>query len=88
MYLHLGSGEVIRTDDIIGIFDLDSTTVSKRTREYLKKSELKGEVTTVGYELPKSFVVCSRDRGENKVFLSQLLTNTLLKRGKYKSAAV
>lgn len=85
MYLHLGNGTVVREDELIGIFDLDSTTVSKRTREYLKKSELKGQVTSVGYELPKSFAVCAAKRGQNRVFLSQLLTSTLLKRGQNKT---
>ena len=39
MYLHLGMDKVITFDDIIGIFDLDTTTVSKRTRDYLAKAE-------------------------------------------------
>ena len=39
MYLHLGNETIIRTKDIIGIFDLDSTTVSKRSRDYLAKAE-------------------------------------------------
>ena len=41
MYLHLGQDTVIRTGDIIGIFDLDITTVSKHTRDYLAKAEKK-----------------------------------------------
>ena len=32
MYVHLGVDQVVKEDDIIGIFDLDSTTVSKHTR--------------------------------------------------------
>ena len=35
MYLHLGQNTVITHDEIIGIFDLDNTTVSKKTRDYL-----------------------------------------------------
>ncbi len=79
MYLHLGQETIIRERDIIGIFDLDNTTVSKKTREYLNKAEKEGKVTAVSYELPKSFVICSGDSGE-KVYLSQLSPATLKKR--------
>ena len=35
MYLHLGQDTVITTKSIIGIFDMDRCTVSKKTRDYL-----------------------------------------------------
>ena len=35
MYLHLGGDKVVKTKDIIGIFDMDTSTVSKNTRDYL-----------------------------------------------------
>ena len=80
MYLHLGNAVLIKTDEVIGIFDLDNTTVSKKTRDYLNISEKKKEVITVSYDLPKSFVVCSKKKGKQKVYLSQLSTATLQKR--------
>ncbi len=79
MYLHLGHETIIRESDIIGIFDLDNTTVSKKTREYLNKAEKEGKVNTVSYELPKSFVVCKNGEDE-KVYLSQLSPSTLKRR--------
>ncbi len=79
MYLHLGQSTVITHDEIIGIFDLDNTTVSKKTRDYLSKAEKEGRVNVVSYELPKSFIVCG-DKGNQKVYLSQISTTTLLKR--------
>ena len=57
MYIHLGQGTVVRSRDVLGIFDLDSTTVSKHTRKFLEKAEKNGDVITVSYELPKSFAV-------------------------------
>jgi hypothetical protein len=36
MYLQIGTEDFIKTEDIIGIFDLDNTTVSKASRDYLK----------------------------------------------------
>ena len=75
MYIHLGQGTVVRSRDVLGIFDLDSTTVSKHTRKFLEKAEKNGDVITVSYELPKSF-----ENGKTKVYISQLATSTLLKR--------
>lgn len=79
MYIHLGGDTIVLQKDIIGIFDLDTATVSKHTRDYLAKAEKNGEVITVTYELPKSFVVCRSDKGK-RIYLSQLSTATLLKR--------
>lgn len=81
VYLHLGQDTVVRTKDIIGIFDLDITTVSKHTRKFLTKGEKDGCVINVTYELPKSFILCKdKKKNKNKVYISQLSTATLLKR--------
>lgn len=79
MYLHLGEKTVIRTENIIGIFDLDNTTISKNTRNFLTRAEKNGEVINVSYELPKSFIVCIKNK-ERKVYISQIAANTLYKR--------
>lgn len=79
MYLHLGQDTVVCFDDIIGIFDLDNTTVSKITRDYLTKAEKSGKVINVSTELPKSFVLCNHKDG-NKIYISQISSSTLLKR--------
>ena len=79
MYIHLGQETVIKSDEVIGIFDLDSTTVSKNTRIFLSKAEKKKEVVNVSFELPKSFIICSKKR-KNKVFISQISSLTLRKR--------
>ncbi len=80
MYMHLGNNSVIKTEDIIGIFDLDNTTVSARTRKFLSVAEKRKNVIITSSELPKSFVVVSGEKGENKVYLSQLSPATLSKR--------
>lgn len=83
MYLHLGMDKVITFDDIIGIFDLDTTTVSKNTRNYLAKAEKAGIVENVCYDLPKSFIVCRNKSGEDKVYIAQISSTTLQKRTGY-----
>lgn len=80
MYLHLGHDTVIRKKDILGIFDMETSTVSKITRDYLSVKEKSGKCVTVSYELPGSFVVCTDKNGEETVYISQLSAATLLKR--------
>ncbi|MEE1300300.1 MAG: DUF370 domain-containing protein [Acutalibacteraceae bacterium] len=80
MFLHLGAETVIETDNILGIFDLDTTTVQKSSREYLNLAEKAGRVVNVSpFELPKSFVV-TKEEETITVYLSQLSSNTLLGR--------
>lgn len=81
MYLHLGQDTVVVTDNILGIFDLDTTTISKHTRDFLAKSEKEKKVVNVSEELPKSFIVCTdKKKGTEKVYISQLSSQTLCKR--------
>ncbi|MGM9593451.1 MAG: extracellular matrix regulator RemB [Candidatus Onthomonas sp.] len=81
MYLHLGQSTVIREKDIIGIFDLDITSQSYRTRQYLNRAEKAGQVINVSEELPKSFVVCQRrDEKRQRVYLAQPASGTLQRR--------
>lgn len=82
MYLHLGQDTVVRTDDIIGIFDIENTSLSRSTRSYLAQAEKSRLVVNVTYEMPKSFIVCETD-GRQRVFLSQISSATLRKRAGY-----
>ena len=77
MYLHLGQSVVVRQKDILGIFDLDNTTSSFRTRKFLERAEREGRMVTVTDDLPKSFVVCQGKDGKAVVYLSQLSSATL-----------
>lgn len=80
MYLHLGQDTVIRSEDIMGIFDMETSTLSSSTRDYLAKSENDGRVVNVSMEMPKSFVLCSTPYGREKVYITQISSTTLLKR--------
>lgn len=84
MYLHLGADRVVRCRDIIGIFDLDNTTVSKITRDTLSKAEKNGEAVTIGHDIPKSFVVCAKKKRKNKIYISPVTPTTLIRRIKQK----
>jgi len=79
MYLHLGQNVVVPEASVIGVFDLDNTTGSHITRKFLGDAEKAGRIRIVSDELPKSFVVCGEDN-EMTIYLSQLSSQTLLKR--------
>ena len=80
MYLNIGQDTVILDKDILGIFDLDNTTVMKSTREYINTASKKGECVTVSFEdLPKSFIVTT-ENDKKKIYISPLNTSTIFKR--------
>ncbi len=81
MYLHLGQNIIVRTDRIIGVFDMDNSTVSGHTRGFLAKAQQEHRVVNVSMELPKSFVVCAEKEGQT-VYVSQMSPSTLLRRTK------
>ena len=80
MYIGIGQDSVIKDKDILGIFDLDNTTVSKATRKYINTASKNGDCITVSLEeLPKSFIVTA-ENGERKVYISPYNTSTIFKR--------
>ena len=53
MYLSIGNDMAVRDTSIIGIFDLDNTTYSKKTVAFLNQAEKEGMVIPCD-DLPKS----------------------------------
>lgn len=84
MYLHLGQETIVDTENIIGIYDMDTSTVSKWSREYLNKAEKEGRVINVSFfDLPKSFIVCKKNIDGKEieiVYISPLSSGTLVRR--------
>ena len=78
-YLHLGKDTSIETENIVGIFDLDTSTVSRHTRDFLSVCEKENRIVNVSYELPKSYILYDFS-GEYSVYLSPLNTATLIRR--------
>ena len=78
MYLSIGNDMAVREKNIIGIFDMDNTSISKRTREFLSKSEKEGNVVPCD-DLPKSFVLTA-EYGMERIYLTSLSAATLEKR--------
>ncbi len=78
MYLNIGNDMSVRDKNIIGIFDMDNTSTSKRTREFLDKAESEGQVVPCD-DLPKSFIV-TVEYGFDRVYLTTLSSSTLERR--------
>ncbi len=79
VYLHLGGGKMVRSSEIVAILDLETTSVSKKTREFLKISEKNGLMENICEDVPKSYIICG-EKDETKIYISQLSSATLLKR--------
>ena len=72
MYLHIGNGIPVRKKSIIGIFDLDSSTVSAVTKRYINKNEKEGNIIYGDSDLPRTFVLHEEGSGEEKKYKIKL----------------
>lgn len=86
MFLHLGADITVSKKNIIAIMDLDNTSTSKITREYLKKATDEGRVININTEeLPKSYIITEED-GERRLYVSPISSKTLEKRAQSNNA--
>ncbi len=76
MYIDIGTDYLIKKDDIVGIFDLDNTTINKQTRDFLNKKEQEKKTEYVINDIPKSFILMN----DGKVFIVELMPSVLKKR--------
>ena len=75
IYLHIGNNYSVDVREIIGIFDMDNTTVTSCTKKLLDKAEKEKRLFLATYELPKTFIITKR-----RIYISQLAASTLKKR--------
>lgn len=79
MFIHLGKDYTVSKKNIVAIFDIENTSVSKITREFLVDMSKKNKVIYVNEDLPKSFVLV-KDCGESFIYVSSLSSATLRRR--------
>lgn len=79
MYVHLGRDTTVTDRSLVGIFDLDTSTVSRHTVNFLKQAEQKNLVVMVADDLPKSFVICDENK-KKAVYVTQIAAQTIEKR--------
>ena len=80
MYLHVGKGKNIKDKEIIGIFDLDTATISSITKSYVNKMQKEGSVEYADTDLPRSFIICIGKDKKEKVVLSRISSTGLKER--------
>lgn len=84
MFLHIGNDTVVRENDIIAVFDMDNTTISKHSREFLANAQKTDIVFDICDDLPKSYIVTNCD-GINRVYISSVSSQTIYKRANSKN---
>ena len=80
VYYSIGGDRAVCGADVVGIFDIDNTTTSKHTVEFLNGAQERGEVVLLAPDIPVSFVVTTGRDGAERVFLSQYAPRTLVQR--------
>ncbi len=80
MYINIGGDKLLRECDIVGIMDIENTSTSKITKEFLRK--IGKSVINISDELPKSFII-TKERGKTNLYISPVSSATLYKRVKF-----
>lgn len=79
MFLYLGGDCAVRSDDVVGIFDIEECSVSRITVDFLKNCQKTGKIAYVSDDMPKSFIVT-----ENKTYISNVSHQTIRRRNEKK----
>ncbi len=78
-YIQLEKGESIDKKTVIGIFDIESASMSSATKEVFKRKEDEHGVVSLSNDLPKSFVLCDGEYSDT-IYISGLSTDSIKKR--------
>ena len=71
MYLHIGNKKSVKSEKIIGIFDLDTATVSSISKDFINRMQKNDLVEYDDNDLPRSFILFE-DEGISRVKLSRI----------------
>lgn len=82
MFIQVTKEKFIRHRDIIGVFDLDTSTVSGVTKNFLSTAEKNNKTTGLNI-LPKSFILtCGNNKNKDyKIYFSSNMTGHICKSG-------
>jgi len=78
-YFQLEKGESIEKNTIIGIFDIESASVSADTRMLFRRKEEEKGVVSLCNDLPKSFLLCDGEFTDT-VYISGISPESIIKR--------
>lgn len=81
MYLHIGNDHMVMSDDVIGVFDIEATTVSRDTKDFLNAAAKRKCDVSCTDDIPRCFVVAfDREYLDEKVYVSRVSPSTIEKR--------
>lgn len=83
-FVHIGLDVIVSKQDIIGLFDIDSLTVQKNSREYLNNAQKNKEIEDISTDLPISFILCDTKEKKQRIIFSSFSLPTLKARVKRK----
>ncbi|GAK41450.1 DUF370 domain-containing protein [Paenibacillus urinalis] len=75
MYIHLGGDKIIRSSELVAIFDISIEKSSKISKQYITYSKQEKNLEIIGEEEAKSIVVT-----KSTVYYSPISSTTLKKR--------
>ena len=81
MFIHIGKDQIINETERVGVFDLETATVSKDTRRFLAASQEGMRTVSLCDDLPKTFIVCDNELAES-VYITQLSPAVTVSRAK------
>jgi len=71
-FIHLGGNVSVYSDDLLGVFDIERTTVNPAVNKFLAKAQKSGKIYYCSLDMPKSFVLT-----EDTVFVTNVGTGTI-----------
>ena len=77
MYLHTGNGQTLKKSKIIGIFDMDTATISKHTKTLLSVNQKEKKVEYSDDDIPRSFILYEDKKKSYRIRLSRISTTGL-----------
>ena len=77
MFLFLGGDITVRSEDIIGVFDIEECSVSRITADYLNSCQKKTQIVNISEDMPKSFIITDK-----KTYISNVSHNTIVNRAR------
>ena len=76
-YVNMGLDRILNRSQIIGLFDLDSVTVQKDSRQFIRFAQQNGEIEDATTDLPVTFLFCDGQGKKQNVLLTSFSLNTL-----------
>lgn len=81
MFIHIGKDQTVDEKEIVGVFDLETATISPETRKFLASEQDAMKTVSLCDDLPKTFILCDNALTES-VYITQLSPAVTLGRAK------